>query len=50
LKRIQDRMKDPKIAKISSIYNFTGSKVISDYGARVAMIYREKHGENVRHI
>jgi len=45
LKRIQDRIKDPKIAKIASIYNFTGSEVISDYGARVAMIYREKAWE-----
>ncbi|MFP8966134.1 hypothetical protein ACKC9G_06125 [Pokkaliibacter sp. CJK22405] len=42
LKRIQDRVSDPSVAKIASIYNFMGKEIVSDYGARVATIYQKQ--------
>lgn len=39
LKRIQDRISKPTIAKIASIYNFIGAENVTDYGARVSKIY-----------
>ncbi|MDH2436353.1 hypothetical protein QCD60_27860 [Pokkaliibacter sp. MBI-7] len=42
LRRIQDRVSDPSVAKIASIYNFLGKEVVSDYGARAATIYKQK--------
>lgn len=45
LKRIQNRLKDPKISKIASVYNFIGKERVSDYGSRVARIYKERAWE-----
>ena len=45
LKRIQNRLNDPKISKIASVYNFIGKESVSDYGARVAKIYNERAWE-----
>ena len=39
LKRIQERVENPTIAKIASIYNFIGAEKVTNYGARVAKIY-----------
>lgn len=40
LSRIKKRIKEPTIAKIASIYNFVGAEKVTDYGARVARIYK----------
>ena len=42
LSRIQERLEDSKIAKIASVYNFLGAERVTDFGARVRQIYREK--------
>jgi uncharacterized protein YlaI len=42
LKRISERIKNPTIEKIATIYNFIGAEKVTDYGARVGVIYREK--------
>ncbi|WP_115060551.1 hypothetical protein [Photobacterium damselae] len=42
LKRIIDRIKNPSVEKIASIYNFMGAEKVTDYGARVGVIYRER--------
>ncbi len=39
LKRIQDRINNPTIEKIASIYNFIGAEKVTDYGARVSKVY-----------
>ncbi|WLQ16019.1 hypothetical protein O5O45_08840 [Hahella aquimaris] len=41
LKRIQDRVTDPTVAKIASIYNVLGREIVNQYGARVATIYKK---------
>ena len=45
LKRIQNRLQYPKISKIASVYNFIGKERVSDYGSRVARIYKERAWE-----
>jgi len=42
LKRIGDRVKDPTIEKIATLYNSLAKEQVSDYGARVGKIYCEK--------
>lgn len=42
IKRISERIKDPTVEKIASVYQFLGSEQVSDYGARVGEIYRNK--------
>lgn len=42
LKRIRDRIPNATVAQIATVYNFTGGTVVSDYGARVAAVYRSK--------
>ena len=42
IKRIQDRLKDPKIYKIASVYNILGKENISEHGVQVANIYKNK--------
>ncbi|MDC5868805.1 hypothetical protein OPW39_08190 [Vibrio europaeus] len=42
LKRIQVRIENPNVEKIASIYNFLGAELVTDYGARVGVIYREE--------
>ena len=45
IKRIQDRLKDPKIYKIASVYNILGKENISEHGVQVANIYKNKSWE-----
>ena len=42
LSRIRDRIEDPTIAKIATLYNSLAAEKVSDYGARVASLYWEK--------
>lgn len=42
LKRITNRIMDPTVAKVASIYNFSGRERVNDYGARVATVYKKK--------
>ncbi len=42
LKRTGERVEDPTVEKIASVYNFLGREKVNDYGARVGVIYREK--------
>ncbi len=42
IKRIQDRLKDPKIYKIATVYNILGKEDVSEYGIQVANIYKTK--------
>jgi Transglycosylase SLT domain len=42
LKRIQDRMPNASVAKVATIYNNLGARKVSDYGARVEQILKEK--------
>lgn len=42
LQRIQDRLPDPTIGKIASLYEFLGAETVGDYGARVEHVYRMK--------
>ncbi len=45
LSRIKARIKDPTARKIATIYNFLGAEKVTDYGARVDKIVREKPRE-----
>lgn len=42
LKRIKDRLTDPSIAKIATLYNSLAKDEVTDYGARVEQAYRDK--------
>lgn len=42
IKRIVNRIPDPTVAKVASIYNFAGRETVNDYGARVATVYGKK--------
>ncbi len=42
LKRIKERIKNPTVEKIGSIYNYMGREHTNDYGARLQVIYDEK--------
>lgn len=42
LKRLMDRVQDGAPEKIATLYNATGSRSVTDYGAYVARAYREK--------
>jgi soluble lytic murein transglycosylase-like protein len=48
LRRIKDRLGDPAVRKIASLYNFIGAEKVSDYGARVGQVYEEKPWEEKR--
>lgn len=39
IKRIRDRIEDPGVSKIATIYNFIGAEKVNDYGARVYKLY-----------
>lgn len=39
LKRIIDKLKDPSIAKIASIFHQLDARIVNEYGAKVAMLY-----------
>lgn len=40
LKRIQDKLKDPSIAKIASVFHQIEAMVVNEYGAKAAMLYQ----------
>jgi soluble lytic murein transglycosylase-like protein len=42
LKRIADRLSDPSVAKIATLYNSLAKDQVTDYGAQVARAYRDK--------
>ncbi|GAD78204.1 hypothetical protein VAZ01S_150_00010, partial [Vibrio azureus NBRC 104587] len=46
LSRIIDRVPNPTIEKIASIYNYTGKEKVSDYGMHVKRIYEDRLWEN----
>ena len=46
IKRIQERITDPTITKIATIYNFLGAEKVNDYGARVNHFYITKPWRN----
>jgi len=39
IKRISDRIAEPTIKKVATIYNFVGAEKVNDYGARVYKLY-----------
>ena len=42
IRRIRDRIEGPTIAKIATLYNSLSQDRVTDYGARVAEVYRRK--------
>ena len=46
LSRIIDRVPNPTIEKVASIYNYTGKEKVSDYGLHVIRIYEDRLWEN----
>ncbi len=42
LKRISERVKEPTVAKVATLYNNLSAEQVSDYGARVQKIYEEE--------
>lgn len=42
LRRIADRVEDPTPERIGSVWNYAGREQVSDYGAQVGRVYREK--------
>ncbi|MCP4913430.1 MAG: lytic transglycosylase domain-containing protein [Oligoflexia bacterium] len=37
-----NRVENPTISKVATLYNFLGAEKVNDYGARVAKVYRRK--------
>ena len=46
VRRIQERIKDPTVAKIGSVWQFTGRENVNDFGAYIARMYKEKPWKN----
>jgi soluble lytic murein transglycosylase-like protein len=42
LKRIQERLADPGIRNVATLYNGLGKSTVSDYGAQVEKVYRDR--------
>src|SRR5262249_36586745 len=42
IKRIADRLVDPSVAKIATLYNSLAKDKVTDYGAQVARVYGDK--------
>lgn len=42
LKRIEDRLEDPTIEKLATLYNNGAADYVNDYGARAASVYRNR--------
>lgn len=42
IRRIRARVPNATLSKVASIYNYTGKEKVSDYGARVNQIYKER--------
>jgi hypothetical protein len=45
LKRIQDRLEEPSIRNIATLYNGLGKDHVTDYGAQVEKVYRNREWE-----
>jgi hypothetical protein len=45
IRRMQERIEEPTVAKVASPFKFTGRELVSDYGARVARVYEERTWE-----
>jgi hypothetical protein len=48
LRRIRDRLQDPSIQNIATLYNGLGEKNVTDYGKRVDEIYRTREWSKPR--
>ena len=42
LKRIVDRLPNPSVERVATLYNSLAKEKVSDYGARVATVYKAK--------
>lgn len=47
LKRIEDRLENPTIRNIATLYNLLGKNKVTDYGARVERIYQTREWNHV---
>jgi hypothetical protein len=47
IKRIQDRLDNPTVEKIATLYNSLAKDEVSDYGARVGEIYRTQPWKSI---
>jgi soluble lytic murein transglycosylase-like protein len=45
LKRIQDRLEDPSIRNVATLYNGLGLPAVNNYGAQVEQVYRTREWE-----
>jgi hypothetical protein len=45
LKRIQDRLENPSIRKVATLYNGLGQSAVANYGAQVERVYRAREWE-----
>lgn len=45
IRRILDRLEKPTVSKVATLYNSLAKDWVSDYGARVADVYRKKQWE-----
>lgn len=44
--RISERIDDPTLEKVASVWNFTGRETVSDFGARVRDVYENRRWED----
>jgi hypothetical protein len=42
IRRIVERLEEPTVSKVASLYNSLAKDQVTDYGARVADVYRTK--------
>jgi len=45
LKRIMDRLADPTVAKVATLYNSLPKEQVTDLGARTAVVYETRAWE-----
>ena len=45
IRRILDRLDEPTVSKVATLYNSLPKDAVSDYGARVAEVYRSRPWE-----
>jgi len=50
LRRITDRIEDPTPEKIGSVWNYVGREQVSDFGAQVGRVYRERPWSDKRPV
>lgn len=48
IRRILDRLENPTVSKVATLYNSLSKDRVTDYGARVADVYRSKRWEQLR--